>query len=88
MSLIVVAHAEQDARYRCRICGALFSAGLHSAYEHHVVACSQRNDDGLRARSLRHRMPGLFDPASFDVEFEAWVAHHAQDILQGRRRLK
>ena len=87
MSLIVVTRlAADDARYRCRVCGALFGRDLHDAYERHVVSCAGANEAELRARSLRN-IP-LFNPETFDTEFEAWVARNANAILEGRRKLK
>jgi len=89
MGLIVIRRNAGAPRYRCLCCNdAVFFAGEESAYEAHVVACSRRHDEEMRAQSLRAKAPGIFDPfQSGDVEFGQWIRRHRAELIEGRRKL-
>lgn len=90
MGLIVVTKDDgRQPRYKCLCCGtAEFYEGEETAYEQHVVACSNRHEAELRSMSLRVKAPGIFDPdESGDVEFGRWVRANRKALLEGRLRL-
>lgn len=89
MSLLIVRDNAREPRYRCLCCDdAIFYEGEETAYERHVVACSNRHDEELRGRSLRVKAPGIFDPfQSGDVELERWIRVNRGLLLEGRRTL-
>lgn len=54
----------------CRVCGTRL---YKDEYERHVVACSNRNEDQLRANSPRTKLPFVFDPEEGDAEFREYA---------------
>lgn len=89
MGLIVVtSNKDRVPRYRCLACDTVFYVGEETFYERHVVACSAKHDEQLRADSLRTRMPGIFDPfVSGDVELERWYRRNLPLLREGRKTL-
>lgn len=88
--IVVIGGRAQDApKYRCLCCNdAVFYDGEEAAYERHVVACSERHDEAMRAESWRAKVPGIFDPdVSGDVELERWVRLNRGALLEGRKKL-
>lgn len=88
--LIIGAGSERDPKYRCLCCPeqVVFYEGEERAYEQHVVACARRHDEGLRAQSLRVKVPGIFDPfVSGDVEFGVWVRANRRALIEGRLKM-
>ena len=88
MGLTVIRMDPGEPRYRCLVCQAVFYDGEHRAYERHVVACAEQNDEALRGMSLRSKAPALFDPfVSGDVERGQWIRAHRDALLEGRKKL-
>jgi hypothetical protein len=90
MGLIVVTQDDgRKPRYKCLCCEvAVFFEGEETAYERHVVACSNRHDLEMRSMSLRVKVPAIFDPnESGDVEFGRWVRRHRRALLEGRLKM-
>ncbi len=85
MSLIVVSRLGEKPGFLWRVCGTQLGQG---EYERHVVRCSKRHEEELRARSWRVKNPYLFDPNVVgDVEFERWVQANRKAILDGRKKM-
>ncbi len=89
MGLIVVRHNDREPAYRCLCCSdGIFYEGEERAYEQHVVLCSKRHDEEMRAQSLREKAPHIFDPGvSGDVELDRWVRVHREALLEDRLRM-
>jgi hypothetical protein len=89
MGLIVVRRNEREPRYRCLCCDdAVFFEGEERAYESHIVSCSRRHDERMRAESWREKAPGIFDPfRSGDVELDRWIRQNRAMLLEGRKTL-
>jgi hypothetical protein len=87
--LVVVRHNAREPKFRCLSCNEWVGyEGEERAYETHVVACAQRNEEALRGRSLRSIAPKVFDPhVSGDVEYVQWVRQYRVPLLQGRMKM-
>lgn len=95
MGLIVVSRFKGRPKYFCRVCElvgdtTVFFDGEDAAYHAHVLACSERNADALRALSPRHNLPAVYDPdhESGDVDWGRWLRENADKIAEGRKNMK
>ncbi len=88
MSLYVVRENPGKPAYGCVACDAVFYKGEETAFERHVIRCSDENFEEMRAESLRAKAPGLFDPnVSGDVEFGKWVRRNRKALIEGRLKM-
>ena len=87
--LIVVRNNAREPKYRCLCCNdGVYFEGEEGAFHRHVVKCSARNDEAMRAQSLRVKAPGIFDPdQSGDVDVERWVRKHKAALREDRLKL-
>lgn len=90
MPLIVVRRLRPEPHWFCLIpgCTAAFAKDEAHAFQMHSYHCSRRHEEELIALSLRHQLPGFFDPEHMgDPELIAWVRAHRDEIAEGRLRM-
>lgn len=95
MGLIVIRAKDhgKPPKWICAVCKSLgeltvFAEDEHSKFERHVIACAERHEAHLREKSMRNKMPGLFDPkVAGDAELDAWVRRHRQQVIDGTKQI-
>lgn len=94
VALTVIRRHEGPPQWICLVCLTPFFEGEETAFERHVAGtasmpgCAEREEEKLRAQSLRDRMPEIFDPLqSGDVDLELWIQKHRQALLEDRKKL-
>lgn len=76
---------ELKPKYGCLLCGQEFMEHEIKAYEQHVVACSEINEDKVAGMSNRERMKDIL--AVGDHEHDKWVKKNRKAIIEGRKRM-
>ena len=87
MGLLIIGASEDRPKLAtCLDCDTPFYVGEERAYEQHVLLCSARHEDEMRAASLREREPGIFGEGP-EPDLERWVKVNAKKIIEGRLKM-
>lgn len=88
---VILHNSDRRPAFICNVCQeAAFAKDEHRAFERHVIRCAAAHEAELREMSMRHKSPALFDPQcsdARDVDHEAWVKEHHDEVLEGRKKL-
>ena len=81
--IVITNNEDREPAFRCMACGLPFFEQERTFYQRHVVACSAKHEQEMRAESIRERMPGL---ATLD-DYDVWISKHRDELIAGRKKL-
>jgi hypothetical protein len=72
MGLIIVNASQEQPRFACTLCDAVFTQDERHQFERHVL---QHPVEDMLPHSPKHQAPGIFDPyhESGDVAWQKWI---------------
>jgi hypothetical protein len=87
MGLLIIGATEtRPPLARCLGCGTRFFVGEETAYEKHVIRCSERHEEQMHAASLREQHPMIFGDGP-EPDLERWVRVNGGLLREGRKKL-